>query len=179
MTSKQEENRNIIEVTVGDNDFDQYNRLDKFLADKLENINRSMVKKLFLDDMITIAENNNNTIKKLELKKMPKPETILKIQLPENDSKTIKPEDIPVEILYEDEHLLFINKATGMVTHPAPGNYSRTLVNALLHHYPAINKVGDEKRSGIVHRLDKGTSGVMVVAKTKECHAKMIELFSV
>ena len=111
MTSKQEENRNIIEVTVGDNDFDQYNRLDKFLADKLENINRSMVKKLFLDDMITIAENNNNTIKKLELKKMPKPETILKIQLPENvkaNSVKLGSDDIP-DVDLSNNNWVFLN----------------------------------------------------------------------
>ena len=82
------------------------------------------------------------------------------------------PEDIPTDIVFEDAHLLVINKKAGMVVHPAPGNLSGTLVNALLHHAPDIRDIGEEKnRSGIVHRLDKDTSGLMVIAKTEQALA--------
>ena len=78
-------------------------------------------------------------------------------------------EDIPTDIVFEDEHLLVINKKAGMVVHPSPGNLSGTLVNALLHHNPDIRGIGEEKnRAGIVHRLDKDTSGLMVIAKTDQ-----------
>lgn len=81
----------------------------------------------------------------------------------------VLPEDIPTDIVFEDEHILVINKRAGMVVHPAPGNLSGTLVNALLYHNPLIRSVGEEKqRSGIVHRLDKDTSGLMVIAKTEQ-----------
>lgn len=81
----------------------------------------------------------------------------------------IRAEDVPTDIVFEDDHILVINKKPGMVVHPAPGNMSGTLVNALLHYNPEIRGVGEEKnRSGIVHRLDKDTSGLMVIAKTKQ-----------
>jgi 23S rRNA pseudouridine1911/1915/1917 synthase len=81
----------------------------------------------------------------------------------------VLPEDIPTDIVFEDEHLLVIHKKAGMVVHPAPGNLTGTLVNALLHHNPDILDIGEEKnRAGIVHRLDKDTSGLMVIAKTEQ-----------
>ena len=91
---------------------------------------------------------------------------------------SLEPEEIPLTILYEDEHLIAINKAPGMVVHPAPGHPSGTFVNALLHYCKQIAHLGDPLRPGIVHRLDKDTSGVLLAAKTKEMHQKLIELFS-
>lgn len=84
-----------------------------------------------------------------------------------------RPENIPLDVVYEDEHLLVLNKPTGIVVHPAPGHATGTLVNALLAHDPEIAEAGDVGRPGIVHRLDKDTSGLMVVAKDPETHAKL------
>lgn len=109
---------------------------------------------------------------------MPPANTIIQILVPPMLPSSALPENIPLEILYEDEHLVFVNKPAGLVTHPAPGNYTGTLVNAILYHCKDIQGIGDEKRPGIVHRLDKGTSGVMVIAKTQACHEGLVLLFS-
>src|SRR5690606_26429272 len=101
---------------------------------------------------------------------MPPLATHIIAQIPPNPAVDIIPENLTLEILFEDEHLVIINKAAGMVVHPAPGNYTGTLVNAILHHCPDLKGIGNEKRPGIVHRLDKGTSGIMVVAKSQLCH---------
>jgi len=93
------------------------------------------------------------------------------------EEPTITPEDISLEILHEDEHLLVINKSPGMVVHPAAGNYHGTLVNALLYHCQNLSSIGGTRRPGIVHRLDKGTSGVMVVAKDDHTHRHLAQQF--
>lgn len=90
---------------------------------------------------------------------------------------TASPEDLPIEILYEDEHIVVVNKPAGMASHPAPGSLSGTLVNALLHHCPGLSQIGGVQRPGIVHRLDKGTSGVMVVSKSDEAHRNLASQF--
>ena len=87
-------------------------------------------------------------------------------------------QDIPLDILFEDEHLIILVKPAGLCVHPAPGHPDGTLVNAILHHCPDLKGIGGEKRPGIVHRLDLGTSGVMVVAKTQETHEGLVQLFS-
>jgi len=92
------------------------------------------------------------------------------IEVPEPRRATLEAEDIPLAILYEDEHLLAIDKPPGLVVHPAPGHASGTLVNALLHHVRDLKGVGGELRPGIVHRLDRDTSGVLLVAKTDRAH---------
>ena len=97
--------------------------------------------------------------------------------IPEPVSSEVLPEDIPLNILYEDAHMIVINKSAGMVVHPAVGHRSGTLVNALLHHCSDLAGIGGEKRPGIVHRLDKDTSGVMVVAKTEEALAELARQF--
>ncbi len=93
--------------------------------------------------------------------------------MPEPRETEILAEDIPLSVLYEDEHLLAIDKPPGLVVHPAPGHGSGTLVNALLHHVRDLAGVGGERRPGIVHRLDRDTSGVLLVAKTDEAHASL------
>ncbi|KMK67726.1 RluA family pseudouridine synthase [Puniceibacterium sp. IMCC21224] len=96
---------------------------------------------------------------------------VIAITLPEAEESHIGPEAIPLEVVYEDEDLIVINKPAGMVVHPAPGSPSGTLVNALLHHFGgALSGVGGEKRPGIVHRIDKDTSGLLVVAKSDRAH---------
>jgi 23S rRNA pseudouridine1911/1915/1917 synthase len=90
---------------------------------------------------------------------------------------SFKPESIPIEILYEDDDIVVINKQAGIVVHPAPGHYSGTLVNALLHHCPGLNGIGGAMRPGIVHRLDKDTSGALVVAKNDKAHVNLSKQF--
>lgn len=149
-----------------------YKRLDKLLAIKFPKLSRSLIKKNFEAGRITSLEH------KLFLNKLPPLNTEIHFLLPPEKDKTIYAENIPLHILYEDEHLIFINKEAGMVVHPAPGNETGTLVNALIHHYPPIRNVGEEKRPGIVHRLDKGTSGVMVIAKSSQAYEALIQIFS-
>lgn len=153
-----------------------FKRLDLFLADACKHqdvsLSRQQIKNIFAQGLI-VSETG-----KLELKKLPKVGTIISLTLPEMKPSTANAEDLPLDILFEDSHLIVVNKAAGMVTHPAPGNYNGTLVNAVLHHCKDLQGVGDEMRPGIVHRLDKGTSGVMVVAKTQATHNGLTTLFS-
>lgn len=164
-------------LTVTAEDREKFKRLDQFLALKLENYSRTFLKNIFLKDQIVVSEESPVQVE-LELKRMPPAGTIIQILIPPMLPSTALPENIPLEILYEDEHLVFVNKPAGLVTHPAPGNYTGTLVNAILYHCKDIQGVGDQKRPGIVHRLDKGTSGVMVIAKTQACHEGLVLLFS-
>lgn len=164
--------------TITNEDREKYKRLDQFLAEKATGHSRTFLKSLFTKDQIVVSEDSPQPAAKLELKKMPPSGTVIEILVPPPVVATAEPENIPLEILYEDEHLLFINKPAGMVTHPAPGNYTGTLVNAILYHCKDLKGIGDQKRPGIVHRLDKGTSGVMVVAKTQACHEGLVLLFS-
>ncbi len=161
-----------IQLTVCDLDKAQFKRLDQFLVHSLTDKSRSTIQSLFKSGKITSDQAN------LELKKMPPAGTIIQIKTPPPQAAEAIAQNIPLEILFEDEHLIIVNKEAGMVTHPAPGNWEGTLVNAILHHCQDLQGVGDQKRPGIVHRLDKGTSGVMVIAKNQKCHQGLVELFS-
>lgn len=163
--------------TITSADREEFKRLDQFLSTKVDGYSRTFLKNLFQQDQIVVSE-DSPVEAKLELKKMPPVGTVIQVMIPPLLPSTAQPENIPLEILYEDEHLVFVNKPAGMVTHPAPGNYTGTLVNAILYHCKDIQGVGDQKRPGIVHRLDKGTSGVMVVAKNQACHEALVLLFS-
>ena len=159
---------------ITEQDKDSFKRLDQYLSSKLEDQSRSFLKMIFEKGLIT----SPNAKKKIELKKFPEVGTQIDVEIPPAAPADAQPEDIPIDILFEDEHLIIVNKAAGMVVHPAPGNYTGTLVNAILHHCKDLTGVGDQKRPGIVHRLDKGTSGVMVVAKNQKCHEGLVNLFS-
>lgn len=159
------------EFTITETDQDEFSRLDTFLTNKLPDISRSLLKKFFLDGAITSSI-------KLELKKLPPSGTNIHITIPELTDPGIIAQDIPIEVIYEDEYLLIVNKQAGLVVHPAPGNFDGTLVNAIVHRCPDLKGIGNEKRPGIVHRLDKGTSGVMVVAKEQKTHEGLVKLFS-
>lgn len=161
-----------VELIITSEDIERFKRLDQFLAAQDLDLSRTVIKNLFQQHMI-----QSDSVK-LELKRMPTAGTKITIQIPAPKECSIEPENIPLDILFEDEHLIIVNKAAGMVVHPAPGHYQGTLVNAILYHCDDLTGVGDEKRPGIVHRLDKGTSGVMVVAKNASCHRGLIELFS-
>jgi 23S rRNA pseudouridine1911/1915/1917 synthase len=158
-------------LTVTDADREEFKRLDVFLTEKLP-FSRSTIKRMFEDEEISSEI-------KLSLNKMPLPGTVIEVEVPPPVPSDLVPENIPLDILFEDQHLIIINKPAGLVVHPAPGHYSGTLVNAILHHCPDLKGIGAEKRPGIVHRLDMGTSGVMVVAKDQATHEGLVSLFSV
>ncbi len=150
-------------------------RLDAFVTIALPaHISRSRVKNLIKQGAVDVNDSaNTNPNYRL------KPGDVIRLKVPEPDEAVPEPEDIPLNILFEDDHLLVINKAPGMVVHPAPCNWSGTLVNALLHHCGAsLPGIGGVKRPGIVHRLDKDTSGIMVVAKTDIAHAGLSAQFA-
>lgn len=171
MSEEEKEIEQDLEVTVTDSDRENFKRLDVFLVDKLPQFSRSTIKRLFEDDQISAEI-------PLSMNKMPAAGTVISIEVPPPVPTDLIAEDIPLEILFEDAHLLIINKPAGLVVHPAPGHYTGTLVNAVLHHCPDLKGIGSEKRPGIVHRLDMGTSGVMVVAKDQKTHEGLVSLFS-
>ena len=144
-------------------------RIDSYLAQKLE-LSRSKIQKLIKEDLVTV---NDKTVNANYLVKQ---NDKIEIKDELNYEINIEPEDIPLDIVYEDDDLLIINKKSGMVVHPAPGHYTGTLVNALLYRFNLTS--GEKNRPGIVHRLDKDTSGLMLVAKNEFTHEKLAEMIS-
>lgn len=143
-------------------------RLDAFMAEQSADISRSHWKTLIQDGSVTV----NGLVSKPNHKV--KTGDIIEWHLREESPNEVLPEDIPLDILYEDEAVLVLNKPPGLVVHPAAGNESGTLVNALMFHDPVFRTL---ERAGIVHRLDKDTSGVMVVAKSEEAMAELQRQF--
>ena len=166
-----------LQIEVRAEDRVEFKRLDQFLAAKLDHFSRTTIKTLFTQELISF-DDHSPIQGKLELKKMPQEGAIIEIQIPPPIESSLEPENIPLEKLFEDEHLVVIVKPQGLVTHPAPGHYTGTLVHAILFHCPDLKGVGEVRRPGIVHRLDKGTSGVMVVAKTNQAHEGLVNLFA-
>ena len=149
-------------------------RIDRFLSGEDTGLSRSALQELVADCHVLC--NGRLVAKSLKLKAG---DTIV-LEIP--DAKPIEavPQDIPLEIVYEDEHLLVVNKPKGMVVHPAPGNPDGTMVNALLWHCAGrLSGIGGAIRPGIVHRIDKDTSGLLVVAKTDAAHQALTEQMSV
>jgi 23S rRNA pseudouridine1911/1915/1917 synthase len=163
-----EDHENIC-LRITEEDIKNFKRLDIYLAKKCEHLSRTFIKSLFQKGLIDWTEDSEYQ-GKLELKKMPPAGAEVVIDLPPPLPSDAIAQKIPLDILFEDEHLIIINKEAGMVVHPAPGHPDGTLVNAILGHCQDLLGVGDQKRPGIVHRLDKGTSGIMVVAKNQKCH---------
>lgn len=146
-------------------------RLDRFLAEALPELSRSQIKRLVDDGLISIA----GIAVKAGLK-LRGDETV-RIVLPEPEPVAAVAEAIPLRVLYEDPHLIVIDKPAHMVVHPAPGHRGGTLVNALLHHCRDLSGIGGALRPGIVHRLDKDTSGVMVATKDDRTHQQLARQF--
>ncbi|MFH1011957.1 MAG: RluA family pseudouridine synthase [bacterium] len=146
-------------------------RLDKYLVQALPQISRHKVHELLEAGLVTV----NDRVPKKSHKISPG-ETIA-VYFRDQKPQEVRPEAIPLDIRYEDEHLLVVNKPAGMVVHPAHGHFEGTLVNALLHHF-GREDAGPTIRPGIVHRLDKGTSGLLVVAKNDIVHRHLTEQFS-
>ena len=148
-------------------------RLDHFLAARLPHLSRSRLQMLIKEGHIRVAGEPAKPGEKLRHGQ------IITVYEPEATPVTgTDPEAIPLEILYEDNDLLVLNKAAGMVVHPAAGNPTGTLVNALLHHCTSLSGIGGEQRPGIVHRLDKETSGCLVVAKNDLAHQGLSKQFA-
>lgn len=151
-------------VTVSEQDANA--RLDRFLAASLPELSRSRVQALIAQGCVTsggaIIEDASGKVK---------PGQVFTVKIPEIVPSHILPQEIALDIVYEDEHLLVINKQAGLTVHPAPGNYDNTLVNALLSHCGAsLSGIGGVARPGIVHRIDKDTTGLLVVAKHDAAH---------
>jgi 23S rRNA pseudouridine1911/1915/1917 synthase len=163
---------NKINFVITETDLSQ-ERLDKLIAHLYPEFSRTIVKKMFEDGKITCNQKGT-----LALRKIPPVGSEITIELEPPKETDLVAQNIPLTILYEDEYLIIIDKQAGLVVHPAAGNPDQTLVNAILYHCHDIKSIGNERRPGIVHRLDKGTTGVMVVAKEQKTHEALTELFS-
>ncbi|KXZ39586.1 23S rRNA pseudouridine1911/1915/1917 synthase [Alkalithermobacter thermoalcaliphilus JW-YL-7 = DSM 7308] len=140
-------------------------RLDVFLSNELGEMSRSYIQKLIKDKMVNV----NDKYEKPSY--LVKEDDSIQVSIPEPKVLKVEPEDIPIEIVYEDDDVIVINKPQGMVVHPAPGNYSGTLVNALLYICKGkLSSINGVIRPGIVHRIDKDTSGLLMVAKNNTSH---------
>ena len=144
-------------------------RLYVFLVKSIQNISRSTMQKFITDGQVTINEKTVKANYKL------KSGDAIVVTIPEVVPVELMAEDIPIDVVYEDDDIIVINKARGMVVHPATGNYSGTLVNALLEHCDDLSGINGVARPGIVHRLDKDTSGVMIAAKSDRAHVSLAE----
>lgn len=165
----------VLSVTIGDN---PPPRLDKALAEVVpaqESLSRSRLGKLI--ESGAVSRQNGDIVRVLKTKAQPG-ETWL-ITLPKAVEVETQPENIPLDVVYEDDDLIVVNKPAGMVVHPAPGSETGTLVNALLYHFGGkLSGIGGDKRPGIVHRIDKDTSGLLVVAKSDRAHHGLAAQFA-
>jgi 23S rRNA pseudouridine1911/1915/1917 synthase len=146
-------------------------RLDRFLTSVLAGHSRSQVQKLIADGLVRLDRREakaNLAVRDGER---------VTVTVPEPTSPTTAAEELPLDVLYQDADIAVVNKPAGMVVHPGAGHASGTLVNALLHHMPDLSGIGGETRPGIVHRLDRGTSGVMVIAKNDAAHHELSRQF--
>ncbi len=149
-------------------------RLDVFLAENINHLTRSFLKKLIENEQVKINKKIlTSPSTKVKIK------DLISINIIENDEQSIKPKKIKLDIVYEDNDILIINKPKGMVVHPGAGNYENTLVNALLFKYKKkLSNINGPLRPGIVHRIDKETSGLLVIAKNNFAHSNLGEQFS-
>jgi 23S rRNA pseudouridine1911/1915/1917 synthase len=149
-------------------------RLDRYLAEALPDLSRSRLQKLIEEGQVQV-NGQVCTSKKASVNLGDR----LSLTIPDTQPLDLQPEAIPLDILYEDAQLLILNKPAGLVVHPAPGHAGGTLVNALLAHCPDLQGIGGVQRPGIVHRLDKDTSGAIAIAKTDRAHQHLQAQFKV
>jgi len=163
------EKKYLFEVTEGQGK----ERLDVYLANLMENTTRSKIQQLIKADLVFVNGEN----KKANYNVLPN--DIIEFAVPVTPRPDqIEPENIPLDIVFEDDYLLVVNKPAGMVVHPALGNWTGTLVHALLHHTQNLSDFNEDGRPGIVHRLDKETSGLLLVAKDPWVHSELAKQFS-
>ncbi|MEJ0031138.1 MAG: RluA family pseudouridine synthase [Bacteroidota bacterium] len=148
-------------------------RIDKFLMDRLPNVTRTKIQEGIHLGFVRVNDHDVKPNYKIH------PGDVVTVSLPEPPRDTdVKPENIPLNIVFEDEHLLVVNKAAGMVVHPAYQNWTGTLVNALMYHFQNLPHMpGNEGRAGLVHRIDKDTSGLLVIAKTEPAITHLAKQF--
>ena len=161
--SENEENIVVLSEEAG-------SRIDKFLSERLE-LTRTRIQQLIKDENILVNQKKTKPAYKIE------ENDTIKVAIPELETVEIKPENIDIKIIYEDNDLAVINKKAGIVVHPANGHYSGTLVNAILYHIKDLSGINGEIRPGIVHRLDKDTSGLLIIAKNDKAHLKLSQMF--
>lgn len=163
--------KNIILESVEE---DEGIRIDRFLADELEDLSRSYIQKLIKDEMILVNDKKIKSNYKLSSS------DVININIPDPTVLEILPENIPLDIIYEDEDIILVNKPKGMVVHPAAGHYTGTLVNALMYHCKdKLSGINGVLRPGIVHRIDMDTTGVLVACKNDRAHNSLAEQLSV
>jgi len=164
--------KNIINLIVTEND--QGQRVDQFLTIKEKNLSRTRIKNLILKKNLKI--NDITTVN--PSKKINKGDAV-NLEIPDPKKTSLKPYSYKLEIIYEDDDLMVINKSAGISMHPGAGNYDNTIVNALMNYCKNnLSNIGDELRPGIVHRIDKDTSGLVVIAKNNKTHENLSEQFS-
>ncbi|MYD52260.1 MAG: RluA family pseudouridine synthase [Dehalococcoidia bacterium] len=146
-------------------------RLDVFLAEQSPDLSRSRIRKLIDDGHVTVDGRPGKASTRLAAGQT------VTLGVPPPSSAELHPWEVPLSVVFEDEDLIVIDKPAGMTVHPAPGNEDHTLANAILAHAPDIEGIGGERRPGIVHRLDKDTSGLIVVAKNERAHAHLSDQF--
>ncbi|MBQ9375407.1 MAG: RluA family pseudouridine synthase [Ruminococcus sp.] len=150
--------------------YDVGTRIDKLISDFYDDLTRSTIQKLIENGNVLV--NDKQVSKSYKIRE----NDVISVEIPEPVELDVVPQDIPIEIIYEDDDLLVVNKPKGMVVHPAPGNPDSTLVNALLYHCSGrLSSINGVIRPGIVHRIDKNTSGLLIIAKTDTAHNYLAE----
>ena len=147
-------------------------RLDQFLVARLPEFSRAFLQKLIAEGLVRVQG------RPAKRSRCVRPGERIEIELVAPPADEIEPEDLPLDILHEDDHILVVNKPAGMTVHPPRGGIGGTLVNALVFHCPQLSDMNTPLRPGIVHRLDRDTSGVLVTAKTNQAHAHLVEQFA-
>ena len=146
-------------------------RLDKYVGEKCPQLSRTYAQRLITDGHITVNDRAAKPSLRLSIGDR------LRVVIPPTPPSSLSPEAIPLNIVYEDDDFLVVDKPAGLVVHPAPGHLSHTLINAVLSHFPNLADVSDSLRPGVVHRLDKDTSGVMLVAKNRTAQLNLSDQF--
>ena len=144
-------------------------RLDKFVMQEMPDLSRTLIQEYIKEGHILVNGKNEKASYKIKMN------DDIEVTIPDNKDMDVLPEDIPLDIVYEDQDVIVVNKPSGMIVHPSAGIYSGTLVNALLYHCKDLSGINGVNRPGIVHRIDKETSGLLMVAKNDKAHQSLSE----